>query len=555
MNTHTLNLKLVAVGAVLAALALPLGAHGAQGLGLAQSACLTQLSPTTSDDEDVVGGVKSCAKGRALLGATGVAVSADGKNVYVASSDSDAVVSFGRTGALGTLTQLSCISNNGTTGLDGTKGACTDGDALRGANALVESPDGKNVYATSYRASAIDVFSRDAVTGKLTQTGCVRAVNTCTGAGGLGGATGIVISPDGKNAYVASYNADAVVMFARDATTGALKGLGCISDDGNDRQCASGNALRGPNAIVMSKDGRWIYVAASESDSVLTFERDPETGLLTQRGCQLDHAPRNGSCVSANALVTPAALALAPDGRTLFVASYDSNAITVFARDTTTGKLAQRGCLSDITYAYDEEKKDGCAHVAPLQSPVALTLTADGRRLYVADSVGFTVLERDTTTGGLQYVGCATYPDYYDDEVTKACVVARGIGGTAGLALSPDGRSLYVAASSSNALTTFNPAASVFTRRVSKRGLLAVRVACPQELEGGCTGRLKLLEPRGTTAAVAPKSYSVSAGSSLTLFLHVRKALLGKRMKLTLSAGPVVQHVFLGRPFPKKRAR
>ena len=554
MHTHTLDLRLVAVAVTLAALALPLGARGEQGLGLAQSACLTQIAPTLYGDEPS-GGVKACAKGRALLGATGVAVSADGKNVYVASSDSDAVVSFGRSGGLGTLTQLACVSNNGTTGLDGTKGACTDGDALRGANALVESPDGKNVYATSYRSSAIDIFARDPLTGKLTQTGCVRAVNTCTGAGGLGGATGIAISPDGKNAYVVSYNADAVVMFARDEGTGALKGLGCISDDGNDRQCGTGNALRGPNAVVMSKDGRWLYVAASESNSVLTFERDPATGLLTQRGCLLDHAPRNGSCASANALVTPVALSLAPDGRTLFVASYDSNSIAVFARDVTTGKLAQRGCLSDITQAYDEETKDGCVHVAPMGSPMSLTLTADGRRLYVADDVGFTVLERDATTGGLAYVGCATYPGYYDDDVTKTCVIARGISGTAGLALSPDGRNLYVAASSSNALTTFNPGASVFTRRVTKRGLLAVRVSCPVEAESGCAGKLNLLQPRGTKAATQPKTYSVEAGGSLTLFLHVQKALLGKRMKLTLSAGPVMQHVFLGRPLPKKRAR
>ena len=103
-------------------------------------------------------------------------------------------------------------------------------------------------------------------------------MRTCTPARALGGASSIAITPDGKNAYVAAAASDAVAEFARNPDTGALSFIGCISDDGMDRTCAKGNALRGPLAVVASPDGKHVYVAAAYSDSLLTFRRDSQSG-------------------------------------------------------------------------------------------------------------------------------------------------------------------------------------------------------------------------------------------------------------------------------------
>ena len=92
MTTHTFDLRFVAVACTLLALVLPLSARGGQGLGLAESACLAQVNP----GDEVEGNTKACARGKALMGATAVAVSADGKNVYVASYLSNAVARFNR---------------------------------------------------------------------------------------------------------------------------------------------------------------------------------------------------------------------------------------------------------------------------------------------------------------------------------------------------------------------------------------------------------------------------------------------------------------------------
>ena len=115
------------------------------------------------------------------------------------------------------------------------------------------------------------------MTGALKQIGCVRSVRTCISAGALGGAAGLAITPDGKKAYVAAPDADAVSEFARDADTGTLSFIGCVSDDGTDRMCVTGNALRGADAIATSLDGKNVYVAADNSNAVLTFARDATT--------------------------------------------------------------------------------------------------------------------------------------------------------------------------------------------------------------------------------------------------------------------------------------
>ena len=97
--------------------------------------------------------------------ATRVAISPDGKNVYVASSRSDAIAIFRRDARTGTLTQRAgaagCIAARGA-------GGCASARALNGPNSVAVSADGRNVYATSLVSDAVAVFRRDRATGALT---------------------------------------------------------------------------------------------------------------------------------------------------------------------------------------------------------------------------------------------------------------------------------------------------------------------------------------------------------------------------------------------------
>src|SRR3954452_8654780 len=74
-----------------------------------------------------------------------------------------------------------CVSDDGSSdGTIATAGQCADGRNLLDARSVVVSPDGKNVYVANAKDTqrAIDVFDRDPATGAVTQkagtAGCIQ---------------------------------------------------------------------------------------------------------------------------------------------------------------------------------------------------------------------------------------------------------------------------------------------------------------------------------------------------------------------------------------------
>src|SRR2546425_12964781 len=70
------------------------------------------------------------------------------------------------------------------------------------------------------------------------------------------------------------------------ATTGALiqqPGTdGCVSENGTGETCLDGQGLVGAAWVAVSPDGRSVYVASFDSSAVATFGRDPIAGGLGQ---------------------------------------------------------------------------------------------------------------------------------------------------------------------------------------------------------------------------------------------------------------------------------
>jgi DNA-binding beta-propeller fold protein YncE len=353
-----------------------------------------------------IGRDHTCAVGRGLFGVTDVAVSPDGRNVYVGSSDGLAILDRDSTGGL---TQKDgtggCITRTGRQrGATTVSSGCATAPGLSDVSSLTVSPDGRTVYVTSVDVLA---FARDRSTGALKQIpgsgGCVAA--TASGAGGAkcvavpssDGATSVVVSPDSRQVFTSS-GTDAggtgdVTILDRDRASGALtpaKGRGgCI---GQDEGCTGADALRGAAAVAISADGTSAYVLSFIGCTVAVLDRNPATGALRQKpggaGIATKHAD-SGACSNRRSGqatgFTGGAIALSPDGTHLFVSARAG--LAMYGRSPR-GVLSYKGCVSD-------DGEGTCQDVKALNIPISPVVSPDNRDLYVGVEGGDAIAEFD----------------------------------------------------------------------------------------------------------------------------------------------------------------
>ena len=253
-------------------------------------------------------------------------------------------------------------------------------------------------------------FARDVKTGALTQlrgaAGCVRpgGQGGCASGVGLAGATALAIAPDGRSLYVAGRDANAVASFSIDPVGGALLQLGgkgaCIRGGDSAGACPDGRALLGADALAISPDGA-IALRGREGrrrGRRPAARRRPPARSRSSPARPAASASAGGlGCATARALAQPSALAIAPGGRDLYVASASGNAISLLQRDAATGLLIQpagaAGCIG--------QGIADCSAAPLLTAPPRSRSAPDGTSLTVATAGDGTILtlHRDTTTG------------------------------------------------------------------------------------------------------------------------------------------------------------
>jgi 6-phosphogluconolactonase (cycloisomerase 2 family) len=446
-------------------------------------------------------------------------------------SGSHAITTLSRDTTSGELTFNGCVSATGGDGRVGSDGLCSRADALLGASGLAITADGRFAYVVAAGSSAVSWFDRDPGTGALTQRGCLKQAvgphERCALGYALGGASAVALSPDERFAYVAAANSGAVAVFARNPNTGALTERSCVSDTGSNGQCVDGVALAIANRLVIPVDGRNVYVTSGRRGSVTMLARDAATGALAPAGCLMADPPLGGPCTAVPTLGGAAAAAISDDGRSLYVAGTEDSTLVAFSRDTTSGELTPASCVQHSAPQgadavgdpdfYDEVEHPfaECAPAKALESIDDVLVSRDGRAVYGA-GFGLVAFRRDPTSGALTQFGCAQSELEY-----HSCSEDRAIGDVSGLAASDDGRNLYVVSADSSSIAVYGAAVAIASTsaRLSRAGTVAVRLACPRVRAEGCAGAI-----RAGRARIAHFRLSGGATRGVRLRLTNRRA-------------------------------
>jgi 6-phosphogluconolactonase (cycloisomerase 2 family) len=335
---------------------------------------------------DALANPAGCAKtARGLDGATAVAVSPDGRSVYAASCcGSNAIVTLRRNRTNGKLTPKGCIGDDEFN----PGGCARTAKGLEYAAWVAVTPDGKSVYVAGYETGMLALFRRNTSTGRLTPIGCIADPDTnvddCaqTARGLDTGASehSIAISSNGKWVYVSADADNAIARLRRNTASGALTPVGCIADssDNPDGCAETARGLGGAWAVALSADGKSLYAVSEGDSAIVSFKRNRTTGALTSQGCIASPSNNPASCGrTAKGLDAAHRLAVSGDGKSVYVAT-GANAVVRFARKRSTGRLTPLGCIADPA-----NNPAGCSRTAQgLYGPYSIVASNDGKSVY-----------------------------------------------------------------------------------------------------------------------------------------------------------------------------
>jgi DNA-binding beta-propeller fold protein YncE len=314
-----------------------------------------------------------------------LAFSPDGGSLYVAAETSDAIVRLS-VAADGALSFGSCVEDD-----DPFNSGCAQkAGTLDGPTRVVVSPDGNSVYSVG------NDYSLNHFTAALAPQSCYREVpeaGCATQAEPLQAASGLAISPEGKYLYVTSVGRDAIAWFKRE-TGGALTFVACTADGDGEAQfidnCAkdTGVDYNFLNHITLSPDGSSAYVTDETGlGAVYHFARNALTGALTRQDCFADDlnvdAPGctelDESTGTGLSSVTDAVVS--PDAADLYTVAFQDQALSTFGLASPSGTMSFVSCLRASGF-------QGCAGLgAPFDQPDGVAISPDGHDLYVSNNL------------------------------------------------------------------------------------------------------------------------------------------------------------------------
>ncbi len=281
-----------------------------------------------------------------LRSPTDVAVSPDGRHVYVTSELDDSLsvfrrVSFGRLGFV-----RSYVSY-----VDGIWG-------IGGASAVTVSPDGTLVLVTGRFEDSLAVFSRSATSDDLVLSD---VESSYYGSPGLTGASDVAVSPDGRHVYTTGEIDDAITIFAKDPTQDAIAFVDWLPNGVNGV-----TGLSGASSITLDKTGAFAFATGRWSDALAVFSRESSTGLL------YPETVYSNSQAGIEGLAGASDVTLDVSSELVCVTGSTDDSIVLFQRASDSPELR-----------FTELLQNGTGFVEGLNGASSIAASRDGHHLYV----------------------------------------------------------------------------------------------------------------------------------------------------------------------------
>ncbi len=327
----------------------------------------------------------------------------------------------GTLGGLGT-TSILYVANNGSDNVSGYSINATSGilapipgspfSNVSGPSAMAVSSNGFFAYVTNGRTSTVAAF-RVSTEGALLSVPTTPSNPNPAPVEAAPGA--LAIAPNTKYVYVGNSGTDKVTAFTIEAS-GALT---LIPQSAGATNPVSVNGAD-PAAIAITQNGQFLYVANSGSNDITAFSIGA-TGLLSLIAPSGANTNPNKTSVTA-----PKGMAISPNGSFLYVANSSTHNVTVF-------QIGTNGLLTLVPPA------GGTTNPIPTggTTPNSIMISLDGRFLYSANGGGTISAFTIGSDGLLTLVPSVAGNLNPVSAGANASPVA--------LTMSPDGRFLYVA--------------------------------------------------------------------------------------------------------------
>ena len=234
----------------------------------------------------------------------------------------------------------------------------------------------------------------------------------CASAESLDGAYDAAVSADGRNLYVASFQADSIAGFARDPATGTLAqpagAAGCLVEQPFQSVCGAAPALDGISSVAVSPDGRNVYAASYFAHAVVTFARSRDTGELSPSAAGpacLSEAELEWECEPASGLLGATSVAVSPDGRKRLRGRVERKLGRRVRADACHGRAHAAAGHGRMPARHGPRgRRRPLREGVGLDGPSSVAVSPDGRTVYVTSfgSASVAVLARNRTTGALR---------------------------------------------------------------------------------------------------------------------------------------------------------